>query len=253
MRTDRLWAAAVAGTLLVTIAVNYLVGATSVVGPTNAEISARYPTLLTPAGYAFSIWGVIYAGLIAFAIYQFLPAQLGNPRFRRVRPFVVFNFLLNSAWIFFFTLEMMLLSLLAMGGLLVTLILIHGRLEIGRERVPPAEIWTTRIPFSIYFGWVTAASIINVAIAMLAVGWEGGGLRSETWALLLLATALTIGVFIHARFRNAWFLLALAWAFGGIAVKQAGVDLVPGAAVMAAFAALLAVGAQWVPRRSAEI
>lgn len=252
MRTDRLWAVAVGVTLILTIGVNYLVGATSAVGATNEEISARYPTLITPAGYAFSIWGIIYLGIISFAIYQFLPAQLDNPRFRRIRPYVVLNLLFNSAWIFLFTLEQMLLSVGAMAGILLTLILIHRGLEIGRLRVPPAEIWTARIPFSIYFGWVTVAAIINVAIALLAAGYDGGDLGSERWALLLLATALTIGVFIHARFRNRWYLLTLAWAFLGIAQNQSEVPLVSGGAYLAAFAALLAILARWVPALSAE-
>ncbi len=252
MRTDRLWAVGVGVTLILTIAVNYLVGATSAVGPSNAEISARYPTLLTPAGFAFSIWGIIYAGLMAFAVYQFLPAQLDNPRLRRVRPYVVVNLVFNSAWIFLFTLERMLLSVGAMAGILVTLMLIHRGLEIGRVRVPPAEIWTARIPFSIYFGWVTAAAIINVTIALLATGYDGGALASERWALLLLATGLTIGVFLHARFRNRWFLLTLAWAFLGIAQNQPEVPLVMGGAYLAAFAALLTLVSRWVPTLGGE-
>jgi hypothetical protein len=252
MNTNRVWAVALVVTLGLTIAVNYLVGATSAVGPTNGEISARYPTLLTPAGFAFSIWGVIYLGLISFAVYQVLPAQQDNPRFRRIRPYVVFNLLFNCAWIFLFTLELMWLSVVAMAGILVTLVLIHQGLEIGRVRVPPAEIWAARIPFSIYFGWVTAAAIINVTIALLAAGYDGGDLGSERWALLLLATALTIGVFLHARFRNRWFLLTLAWAFFGIAQNQAEVPLVMGGAYLAAFAALLTLVSRWVPTLGGE-
>jgi hypothetical protein len=238
---DRLWAGLTLGTILLTIGINYLVGASTVIGPTNAEISARYPTLLTPAGYAFSIWGLIYIGLVAFGVYQLLPAQLGNPRFRRIRPYVVLNALLNCAWIFAFTFERIILSTGIILGLLLTLILIHRGLEIGRTYVPRVETWTTRGPFSIYFGWLTLATIINVAIALLSVGWDGGGVASETWALLLVAVGLAIGLIIHARFRNGWYLITLAWGFGGIAVGQSGVLLVHGGALMAALAALLTV------------
>jgi tryptophan-rich sensory protein len=251
MQSNRVWASVTLAAIVVAIGVNYLVGASSGgEGPSVGEVSDKYETLVTPASYAFSIWGLIYTGLVAFGVYQVLPAQRDNPRFRAVRPWVVANMLFNAAWIVVFTAEKITLSTLIIAGMLLTLVFIHGGLEIGRRTVPPAEIWTARVPFSIYFGWITVATIVNVAISLLNAGWDGGGIRSEMWALALLAMGLTIGVFLHARFRNAWFLLTLAWAFGGIAVKQAGVDLVPGAATMAAFAALLAILARWVPALS---
>lgn len=249
MISDRTWAVATLGAIVAAIAVNYLVGAPSADEPSVGEVSANYETLVTPAGYAFAIWGLIYAGLISFGIFQVLPTQRDNPRFRYLRPLVLANCFLNGAWIFAFTNQWITLSTALIAGLLLTLVYIHHGVQIGRQPVAKAEVWTTWIPFSIYFGWVTAATIVNVAIALLNAGWDGTNISSERYALFLLGIALSIGVIMFKRFRNGWFVLTLAWALVAIAVKQIETPLVAGGAVMAAFAALLTIVTSRIPSR----
>ena len=119
-------------------------------------ISYLHPTIITPAGYAFSIWSLIYIGLIAFSIYQALPKNL--ERFRGIRTVYIFSCLLNCAWIYSWHHEMLLACLGIIIALLATLLFINIKVRNGESYT---EYWTVSAPFGIYFGWVTAAAIIN--------------------------------------------------------------------------------------------
>ena len=121
----------------------------------------------------FSIWGLIYLGLIAYAIFQALPSQRENPRLRATGWWIVLGGLANSAWIFLWHYEQFPLTLVAMLVLLVTLIMTYLGLGSGRTSVPPAERWLARLPFSIYLGWITVATVANVtsSAGLPAMGW----------------------------------------------------------------------------------
>src|SRR5215213_2175017 len=142
------------------IIINYLGGTGSINNASVGDISDKYPTLLTPAGYAFSIWGLIYLGMILFSVYQALPSQAANPRFLRTRTIYIASCVANGAWIYFWLHEQILIATAVIFILLAALAFININLKGANSH---AETWLARVPFGIYFGWITVASIINAA------------------------------------------------------------------------------------------
>ncbi len=214
---------AVALTVIVTIVVNILANALPLNGLNTGEISDRFQVYFVPAGYVFSIWGLIYIGLIAFAIYQALPSQRKNPRLRAIGWWVALGGLANSAWILLWHFEKFPLTLLAMLTLLATLIVSYIRLDIGRTKVAPSETWAVRVPFSIYLGWITVATVANVTSVLDYLEWDGLGIASEAWMGIALAVVLGIAVTMNFRRRDVAYALVILWALAGIAVKHAAV------------------------------
>lgn len=240
--------------LAVTIFINYLSNALPINGRTPGEISDLFPVRFTPAGYVFSIWSIIYLGLIAYAIYQALPGQRANPRLRAIAwPFVL-SCVANSGWIFAWHYGLYPLSLLIMLALLGSLITLYARLYPTYPVVAVAERWTTHIPFRIYLGWVTVATIANTTIVLYNAGWQGALLTAETWAALLIVIATAIGFFFALRLRDAAYTLVLVWAFVGIYVKQNDAALTAYTAlVMAGLLAGTALFALFLRQRPAQV
>jgi hypothetical protein len=186
----------------------------------------------------FSIWGLIYLGLIAFAVYQALPAQRANPRLRRIGYLFALSCVANSAWIFVWHYELFPWSLVIMIAILITLIGIYLRLEIGRVQVSKAEKWFVHVPFSIYLAWITVATIANTTILLDYVNWSGWGISPETWTVVMLVAGLTIAAVVSIPRRDVAYLLVIVWAFAGIAVKHAATPVVAASAGVAAAVAL---------------
>ena len=107
-----------------------------------------------------------------------------------------------------------------MLALLATLIAIYLRLNIGRSNSSLIEKICVQLPFSIYLGWITIATVANVAAAMVSVGWDGFGLSAETWTIIVLAVVLVITLMVVATRRDIAYSLVIVWALAGIAVKQ---------------------------------
>ncbi len=208
--------------LIATIAVNGLANALPLNGQTTGEISDRFQVYFVPAGYVFSIWGVIYLGLILFAVYQVLPAQRDNPRLRRVGYLFALSCLANIVWLFLWHYEKFVLTLAAMLSLLGLLIATYLRLGVGRTQVSTAERWFVRVPFSVYLGWVSVATIANVTATLAYLNWGGWGIPTELWAVLMLVVATALGLAVVATRGDVAYPLVLIWAFAGIAVKQSG-------------------------------
>ncbi len=131
------------------ILVNYLAGSGYINQRTPGAISDKYPTLITPSGYAFAIWSLIYFGLAAFSIYQALPKNAA--RYSNIRTVYILNCVANCAWLYFWHYEQILASLAAMFMLLGTLVLINVKLL---KTESATEYWLARVPFNIYFGWI---------------------------------------------------------------------------------------------------
>ncbi|MEM3737092.1 MAG: tryptophan-rich sensory protein [Candidatus Bathyarchaeia archaeon] len=208
-------------TFAFTIAVNGLAGNTTILGGKNtAQISDANPTLITPAGYTFSIWGIIYILLGIFVIFQALPNKQGKDFHKRIGWFFIISNLLNVTWLFLWQYEHLSLSVIIMFLLLVTLIAIYLRVNIGKSVVPLREKLAVHIPFSVYLGWITIASIANVAVALVSVKWDGFGISQETWAIQILMVALLITLLVIATRKDLAYGLVIIWALLGIAVKQ---------------------------------
>jgi benzodiazapine receptor len=205
---------------ILTIVVNGLANSAGLNGRTTAEISDLYPTAVTPAGYVFSIWGVIYVLLLIFVVFQALPSQRGKPFLQSISFFFVLSSVLNVSWLFLWHYDQIVLSVALMFALLATLIAIYLRLNIGKSTVSWKEKACVHLPFSVYLGWITVASIANVAAALVSVNWDGFGLANDTWGVLVIAVALLITLTVVATRRDAAFGLVLIWALAGIAAKQ---------------------------------
>ena|SRR5688572_6137109 len=196
---------------------NYL-GATGVInGVTPADISERYLTVVTPANYAFSIWALVYAGLLAFSIYQLLPGNIR--KYHRMRAIYIASCILNSAWIYFWHFERITLCFAIILTLCVSLFLINRFLRTSKS---VGEYWLVNGPFGVYFGWVTAAMLINFAV--LLASWNIP-LTPSAWntiGVMIVLIAGVLGVFMRIRLANYFYPLAIAWALTAIAIKQSG-------------------------------
>lgn len=253
MNTNLLRQILVVVSVIATIIVNGLANALPINGQGTGEISDSFDVLFVPAGYVFSIWGLIYLGLVAYAIYQVLPAQRNNPRLRSIDiPFYVAS-LANITWIFLWHYEQFALSMVVMLILLASLIVIYLRLGIGRTAFPTWERWTVALTFSIYLGWITVATIANATILLEYIGWNRWGLSEVTWFLIMLVTALIVAALMAWTRSDIAYLLVLVWAFAGIAVKQSDISTVATASWIATVAVLVLVGVSFVRRPNALI
>ena len=223
---DRLRQIAVILTILVSLVVNVLANALPLNGLNTGQISDRFKVYFVPAGYVFSIWGLIYLGLIEFTVFQALPSQRENPRLRATGWWISLSGLANSVWIFLWHYEQFPLTLIAMLVLLGTLIITYLRLDIGRTTVPAAETWAMRLPFSIYLGWITVATVANVTDVLDYLKWGGFGIAPEIWMGIVLTAVLVITALMNFTRRDVAYTAVILWALAGISVKFAAVPAV---------------------------
>jgi hypothetical protein len=220
--------------LVVTIAVNGAANALPLNGKTTGEISDSIPTLFTPAGYVFSIWSVIYLGLLIFAWYQGQRAQRNAEFQERIGYWFFISCLFNTAWIVAWHYEQFPLTLLLMLGLLISLIIVYVRLDIGRRRVSVAEARAVNLPFSIYLGWVSVATVANVSTVLYTSGWNGGPLSPEVWTVIMVVVAALLGLAMILLRNDVAFPLVIVWALVGIAVARSAIPLIATASLASA-------------------
>lgn len=237
------------------IFVNYLATALPINGRETGEISDALPSYFTPAGYTFAIWGLIYGALAAFAVYQALPAQAERPFLAKYGWLVVLSTVFNIAWLLSWHYALYIPSLIFMAALLVTLIAIYVRLDIGRPdpSLTTADKLLYQAPFSLYTGWITVATIANFA-SILGGYYDLSplGISQPMWAVIMIAVAAIVAGILLFNRRNLSYAGVLIWALFGIRAGQAGTPLVANAAVIAAVAVLvLALIGYWRTRELA--
>ncbi len=211
---------------IATIFVNVLANALPINGLNTGEISDRFDIYFVPAGYVFSIWGLIYLGLIAFAVYQALPSQRENPHVRRIGWLYALSGVANITWIFFWHYERFRLTLPAMLVILGSLIAVFLTLWRGRDRLATADRWAILVPFSIYLGWISVATVANVTQLLYFLDWGRWGLSPELWAVVMLIVAAAIAVAMAVRHGSVAYTAVFVWAYIGIAVKHWGTPVV---------------------------
>ena len=215
--------------------INYLAAVGYLGGVSPSYVSDLYPTLITPAGYAFAIWSLIYFGLLAFSVYQALPSQI--ERFRRLRSVYILSCAANCAWLYAWYHQYIAVALGIIFLLLGTLSVINSRL---RETASAGEFWLAKFPFGLYFGWVTAAAILNTTITLIYLDFQISAANAVIAGAGLLLIAATLGALIRFRLNNPFYPLAVAWALTAIAVKQSGATLIVAAAAVGVIVCLLA-------------
>ena len=233
---DRFRAVLVLLAAVATIVFNTLAAMGYVNGVTPDQVSAKYETVLTPAGYAFSIWTLIYVGLIAFSVYQLLPSQI--VRFRRVRTLVIASCVLNCGWVFFWHQERIGACLVLIIGLALVLGLIIWQLGTADS----AREWlVARAVFGLYFGWVTCAAFVNILIWLQYSGIITVSAATPIAAAFILMAA-GIAVLVRWRLSDFMFPLAVAWALTAISVKQSGNTAIVVAGAVGTITALITAG-----------
>jgi hypothetical protein len=235
------------------IVFNWLSAAGYVNSVTPEMISDKYPTFVTPAGYAFTIWSLIYFGMIVFSIYQLLskgaPPKNGE-RFRGVRSIYILSCAANCAWIYFWHQEQILICLFIILALLATLLVINIKVSNINSY---AEFWLVKTPFGIYFGWVTVASMVNLAVALKYLNIEMSDSAAIILGSALILLAAFFGIMVRVKLANYFYPLAIAWAVTAIAVKQSGHVLIVVAAAVACIVSLFTALSFVLTAKSSEI
>jgi hypothetical protein len=210
--------------VIATIIINTIAVVLPLNGKTTQELSDAYPNLFVPAGLTFSIWGIIYVLLIVFALYQardlFKKEEIPMSFLSQITFLFIVSSIANMAWIFCWHYEQVGLSLLVMIILLFSLLGIYVRLHIGRSTVPMNEKLCVHVPFSVYLGWITVATIANVTAFLVCVSWDGFGLSELTWTILVISVGTLITLLMLIMRKDIAYSLVVLWAVLGIYIKR---------------------------------
>jgi len=226
------------------LTVNYLANALPLNGKTSAEISDAHPTLVTPAGYVFGIWGLIYLLTAGFVIYQALPAGQRSRLVARTDGWFLLSCLGNMGWIFLWHYDYIPYSPLAMAVLLLSLIILYTGIQREAKWPTLPEKLLVLLPFSVYLGWINVATIVNVSVVLKDAQIPLFQTGESIWAAAVLAVAALLAVWTGGRYRDYALMLVFVWAFLGIAVEQRDNATVMIAAILAAL--VVAVYALWL-------
>ncbi len=234
----------VAITYVLMILANVLANALPINGITTGEISDKYSNLFAPAGFTFSIWGLIYLLLAGYVLYQFGVFTKGlDPRrdeiIKKVNPLFIATSIINFFWIFSWHYDYIGISVVLMIALLVALIKIAK--IVNRESLPKRDNFFIRIPFSVYFGWITVATIANITVLLVSLNWNGFGLSDQFWTVLILFVGTAIGLRTGLLFKNSAYLLVLVWAYFGILSKHVGISGINGAYTSVIYSAVACI------------
>ncbi|MFA7252545.1 MAG: tryptophan-rich sensory protein [Candidatus Paceibacterota bacterium] len=211
------------GAYIAMIVVNFLANALPINNRSTGEISDAYPNLFAPAGITFSIWGLIYLLLAGYVLYQFVnKEQKIADLIKKINPFFILTSLANVCWIFAWHYDYIGLSVLIMIVLLVSLIKIADILRV--ENFTPSQKVFIRLPFSVYFGWITVAAIANISVYLVSLGWQGFGLADFVWTSIILLVGALIGILRMNKDKDIAYGLVLIWAYLGILLKHVSVS-----------------------------
>jgi hypothetical protein len=248
MNQDRVRQVLVSAGIIFALVLNGAANALPINGQTTAEISDRFRVFVVPAGYVFAIWGLIYLGQIAFLIQTWRPSRMRDPLLRRVALWPALVGLLNGVWILFWHFEIFPMTVVVMVALLVSLILLYRRAGFELSARPGSGVsssdrWLVQVPFSLYLGWITVATIANVAAVGKWAGVSTFGMAPELVAAVVLVVGMLIAVAVLLRTFDVTYGAVIIWAYAGIIVKEAQTPYVPwvaGATVLVVLVLVLA-------------
>lgn len=228
MKKTTLWRVGAALAFAIALTVNGLAGSTTLLNGWNtAAVSEVYPTLFTPAGYTFAIWGLIYGLVILYVLYQFgvLGKVAGDKQkaIDAITPWFIALSLANTAWIFAWQYNVIWLALLLIIAMLVLLIRINETLR--GLTYTKQEFLLLRTPFSVYYGWLTVATVANACVWLVSIGWDGWGVGAVAWLVTILWVAAAIGVAAVLRNKDWAYGLVFVWAYSGILLSREQQDV----------------------------
>ncbi len=208
------------------ITMNALANGLPLNGYTTGAISAMYPNLFVPAGFTFSIWGVIYLLLLGYMIYStslLWKADDANNILQLV--IVLANYFtltcaLNATWIMMWHLLQVELSLLFMLWLLAVLIFIYIKLQPHKAKLTNRNLLFLYVPFVVYLGWISVATIANTTALLVHYNWDGLGVDAVMWSCIMITIAALLGAYFSIFRSDFFYTLVVAWALYGISVSQ---------------------------------
>ncbi|SES10751.1 tryptophan-rich sensory protein [Salipaludibacillus aurantiacus] len=202
------------------VTINYLANSLPIGGRTTGEVSAMFPVLVTPASYAFSIWGLIYLLLAGFIVIQLIPGRRNASLITMIGPWFFVSCLFNISWIFLWHYLYIVSAMFIMIGLLITLSVIYQRIRFYDMRIEllnKVERLGYLLPFSVYLAWISVASIVNISIGLEVLNWNRWGLSDEFWAVAGLA------LYFGSHYTDIAFMLVIIWALTAIGGQQSGI------------------------------
>lgn len=209
-------------TYIAMVVVNALANIIPINGRTTGEVSDLYPNLFAPAGYTFSIWGLIYLLLGAYTLYQL--GVLGNKSnyirdglLNEIGIYFSISSIANVFWILAWHYDFIGLSLVLMILILISLIIIN---KILKEELNLTEKLFIRLPFRVYFGWITIATIANVTVWLVSINWNGFGISEVIWTIIVLLVGIVIGILTLLINMDIPYGIVIIWAYVGILVKH---------------------------------
>lgn len=214
-------------TFVLMVVVNALANILPINGIGTGAVSDFYQNLFAPAGVTFSIWGVIYLLLAAFTFYQIgffqeKKSEAKGKLLEKVGLIFSISSLANAIWIFTWHYKNIPFSMVLMLVILGCLIYINRLIRTAD--LDRREKFFIALPFSIYFGWITVATIANATILFVSLGWNGFGLSEPVWTVIILLVGMVIGIITLLRNRDYTYGLVLIWAYVGILVKHTSAD-----------------------------
>lgn len=208
---------------LVMIVVNALANILPINGIGTGQVSDKYANLFAPAGYVFSIWILIYILLAMYSVYQYnlfgRRSDMSDRVVYRVNQYFLWSSLLNTGWIFAWHYEKIGISLLLMIGIFY--MLLRARITIThRSNLTHDENISVKLPFSVYFGWISIATIANVTAFLVSIQWNRWGISEESWAMILLIIGTLIGLVTMIKWNDLAYGIVFVWAYSGILIKH---------------------------------
>jgi len=209
---------------VVMVSINALANIIPINGVKTGQVSDFYSNLFTPASFTFAIWGLIYLLLAGYVLHQLGLFQSANKKdlFDRVGLYFSVSSIANALWIFSWHYQLIALSMLLMIVILVCLILINQ--EITKKDLVLKEKFFIRLPFSIYFGWITVATIANATTLLVSLGWDGFGISGQVWTVIIIVTGLAIAIATMLKNKDIAYGLVIIWAYAGILIKHISIN-----------------------------
>ena len=199
---------------ILTLVVNTLGGLGIINDMSQSDVSDKYFTLITPAGFTFSIWSVIYGLIAASLVVLYLRRETSyyQRALDKITPLFILTSVLNMAWIVLFSYELVELSTLFIFAYTIVLALICKQLLAINDR----KHFLLPLTFGLNTGWLMIATVVNVASSLVKLEWNGFGLSDDLWGMIILIVAILIVVFVTTQTHNAAIPLPIAWAYFGI-------------------------------------
>jgi hypothetical protein len=231
MKSTRAFAILNVISFLIHLAISYMVQMKMINSKDVGEISDAFTSLFTPAGFTFGIWGIIYTCLGIFCVFHIVMAYKRNPDndankdLHSIGPLFIIINLATAAWLVAWTGTQLLLSIFLIFIQLICLLVIHERLHIHNRLRPPSSKLATEFPMSIYFGWISLATIANISSYLVSIGWNGWGISDINWTLIMIIVSTVLGLILLITRRNIAFGLVVIWGLFGILSKLSNYHL----------------------------